>query len=76
MPDTSPPLPAATLLKQVAEWDGKSQEIRKTLAAALDAGGYQECIKDLKAQGIDPQSYIDNLNQVGSYSSSHTSLGS
>jgi len=75
MPGTTP-LSAAITLKEIAEWDGKSQEIYKALPAVFDAKDYLECIKDLKSREIDPQLYINNLNQVGSYSISNASFSS
>jgi len=77
MAGTSSPVPVATAagstsaaisLKEVAKWDGKSQEIYKVLTAAFDAEDYPECIKDLRAREIEPLLYVDNLNKVGSVS--------
>jgi len=72
MPGSITPPPVAptalTSLIKVAEWDGKSQDITQVLTAAFDAKDYLDCIKDLKAQNVDPLSYIDSLDKVGAYS--------
>jgi len=83
MPGTPSPVPltaavepvsAVTFLMKVVNWDGKSQEIHEVLAAAFDAKDYLECIRDLQARQIEPLSYINNLDQVSSYSIPSTSL--
>ena len=51
----------------VARWDGTSEDINRTLVAAFEAEDYVDCIKNLRAQNIDPLSYIDSLDKVGSY---------
>ena len=57
-------------LTKVANWDGKSHNIHQVLAAAFEADDYiyQDCVKNLQKQGIDPMSYINNLDKVGSRS--------
>jgi hypothetical protein len=60
-------LPAAIFLRIVADWDGNSPGIDLVLTAAFGADGYLDCIKDLKAQNIDPLSYINSLDKVSSY---------
>jgi len=62
---TVEPISAAISLTKVANWDGKSQEIREVLITAFDADDYLECIEDLGAQHIEPLSYINNLDKVG-----------
>ena len=57
-------LPAAIFLRMVADWDGIYPDISHMLNAAFGADGYLDCIKDLKAQNIDPLSYINNLDKV------------
>ena len=54
-------------LMNVVRWDGTSEDINQTLVAAFEAKDYLDCIKNLRAQNIDPLSYIDNLDKVGSY---------
>jgi hypothetical protein len=60
--------PAAIFLKMIADWDGIFQGIGQVVAAAFEADGYLDCIKDLKAQNIDPLSYINSLDKVSPYS--------
>lgn len=62
---------ASSSLIEVANWDGESQDINLALTAAFDADDYLECIKDLRAHNIDPPSYINNLDKVGSHSISN-----
>ena len=64
-------LPAAIFLKIITDWDGNFQGISQVLTLAFEADGYLDCIKDLKAQGIDPLSYINSLDTVCSYSILH-----
>jgi hypothetical protein len=59
---------AAKFLSDVAKWDGTSQGITRTLTTAFEAGDYLNRVKNLEALQIDPRSYIDNLDKVGSYS--------
>lgn len=59
---------ALIFLEQVANWDGKIQDILGALTAAFEAVDYADCIKDLQARGIDPPSYINNLDKVSLYS--------
>lgn len=40
------------------------QNAREALDAAYVADDYLDCIKDLRGLGIDPQAYIDGLDQV------------
>ena len=54
-------------LRDVAEWDGTSQGITRTLTAAFEAGDYLDRVKNLKTLEINPQLYIDSLDKVGSY---------
>ena len=58
----------AISLTKVANWDGKSQEIHKKLITAFGAKDYTECIRNLRAQQIEPRLYINNLDKVSSYS--------
>jgi len=58
--------PTSTLLRRIAHWDGSSQEISRVLATTFEAVDYFDCIKGLKEQDIDPQSYIDSLDRVSS----------
>lgn len=72
MVPVTPPdqLTTSALLYRIAQpLDGSSlQEITEVLTMALGAADYLDCIRDLRGQGIDPQSYIDSLGQVGSHS--------
>jgi len=65
---TAESVSAAIFLTKVANWDGKSQDIQKALIAAFGAKDYLECVGDLQAQDIEPQSYINNLDKVILYS--------
>jgi hypothetical protein len=60
--------PAAIFLKMIADWDGIFQGIDQVVAVAFEADGYLDCIKGLKAQNIDPLSYINSLDTVSSHS--------
>jgi len=73
MSGATPPVPATTTvgsssaaisLKEVANWDGESQEIHKALTTAFDAGDYQDCLKDFKKLNIEPLSYVNKLDKV------------
>ena len=75
IPAAIPPVPAATateaasasvFLDKVARWDRSSPGIKEVLNAAFRAKDYLECIKDLRAKNINPQSYLDNLDVVSS----------
>ena len=57
---------ASISLREVANWDGKSLGIYQVLAAAFNAEDYLDCIKYLPARNIDPLSYINSLDKVGS----------
>lgn len=67
---TSPrlrPGSSASYLGSIADGDSTSPEvITKTLTDAFAAEGYSDCIKDLPRVDIDPQSFIDGLDKVGS----------
>ena len=58
---------ATPLLKKIADWDGETQDIYQTLTAAFKAPNYLHCIKNLEEKGINPLSYINNLDKVSSY---------
>jgi hypothetical protein len=60
-------LSASISLLKIANWDGTSQGIAKTLTAAFEADDYLYLVKNLKELDIDPQSYIDSLDKVSSY---------
>jgi hypothetical protein len=68
--DTTPPVPvpasfsAKTSLMKVANWDGTSEGIIQAVATSFKADDYLACAENLKARGIDPQSYINNLDKV------------
>ena len=62
-------IPSASIfLKRVANWDGKTQDIYQTLAGAFEAVDYLDCVRNLRAQNIDPMLYINSLDKVSSYS--------
>jgi hypothetical protein len=69
-------VPAATFLRKVADWDGNSPNIDQVLTAAFEADDYLDCVKDLKAQNIDPLSYINSLDKVSWYLIPSNALGS
>ena len=61
---------ASISLKAIANWDGSSKAIYGVLAAAFGAKDYLDCIKNLPKRGIDPESYINNLDKVRLFSTS------
>ena len=56
---------ASIPLKEIENWDGKSQDISQVLTTAFGAKDYLDCIKNLKARSIDPQSYVNSLDKAG-----------
>lgn len=62
---TTQAVSASISLAKIVNWDGKSRDIRQTLTDTFDAEDYLSCIKNLKAQDIEPLSYIDSLDKVG-----------
>ena len=52
------------LLNKVTHWDGSPHDIKQVLNAAFDAKDYSDCIRSLRAQDIDPLSYINSLDKV------------
>jgi len=70
---SSQPRSASLGLLRIArnEAFSSTQEAAQTLTAMFDASDYLDCIKDLNAYGVDPQSYINGLDAV----SPHPSLG-
>ena len=65
---TSQPYSASISLKAIADWDGSSQAIYGVLATVFEAPDYLDCIKYLSKRGIDPESYINNLDKVRLFS--------
>ncbi|KAF9646793.1 kinase-like protein [Thelephora ganbajun] len=61
---TTDAVSAKTPLMMVANWDGESRDIYQLLTIAFEAEDYLDCIKDLEALGINPLSYIDNLDKI------------
>ena len=64
---SSEPGSASPFLREIANWsesDGKSEAIYEVLATAFGARDYLDCIKNLQAKGIDPGSYINNLDKA------------
>lgn len=68
VPMTTQAVSASIFLIRVVNWDGTSQDIGQALIAAFDANDYLDCVKNLRAQNIEPLSYIDSLDKVGSCS--------
>jgi len=66
VPTATQVVSASTSLIKVVGWDGTSQDIKQELTAAFDAKDYLDCIKNLRAQNIEPLSYINSLDKVGS----------
>ena len=66
VPATSHAVSAETCLIKIVNWDGKSQDIKQVLTAAFNAEDYLDCIKNLRARNVNPLSYIDSLDRVGS----------
>ena len=58
---------ALVYLREIVNWDGKSEGIYKVLVAAFKAKDYLLCVKNLQATNIDPLSYINCLDQVSSH---------
>ena len=55
---------ASVPLAKVANWDGESQDFDQILTTAFEAEDYLDCIGNLQARGLDPLSYINNLDKV------------
>jgi hypothetical protein len=54
-------------LRLIADGDLISPKvITATLTNALEARDYSTCLKNLQGLGIDPQSFIDGMDKVGS----------
>ena len=61
------PRSASTHLSRISKRTVSSQDARQVLTAAFTATDYLDCLKNLAGCRIDPQAYIDGLDQVGSY---------
>jgi hypothetical protein len=57
-------VPTPLWLSDIVNWDGNSPDIDQLLTTAFGAKDYPESIKDLKARGIEPLSYINTLDKV------------
>ena len=68
VPTTSQAVSTLISLIKAVDWDGTSQDIKQVLTAAFDAEDYLDCIKNLRVRNIEPLSYIDGLDKVGSCS--------
>ena len=55
---------ASIPLMKIAEWDGVSQDIIQQLLDAFKAEDYLDCIRNLEGHGIEPSSYVNNLDKV------------
>ena len=53
-------------LTRIAENTASPQDAQQILTAVFTAHDYIDCIKNLPGFGIDPQAYIDGLDQVSS----------
>ena len=53
-------------LDKVIRWDASPQDIKQVLTAAFNANDYRDCIANLRERNIEPLSYINNLDKVGS----------
>jgi len=58
---------ASVSLMKVVNW-GTSQDINQVLKTAFEAEDYLDCINNLRERNIDPLSYVNSLDKVGSYS--------
>lgn len=72
MQNVPPPSPVATttdgtpaLISLIANWDGESQDTSEILTTVFEAKDYMDCIKNLRTIGIDPPSFVNNLDKVG-----------
>ena len=57
---------AAVQLALISKDKVSPQDAKHVLTAAFTAEDYSDCIKDLNGCEIDPQAYMDGLDQVGS----------
>ena len=60
--------PTSEFLDKIRHWDGSSEDIKQVLTAAFDAKDYRDCIEDFRMRNIEPLSYINSLDKVGSCS--------
>jgi hypothetical protein len=65
---TTPRVPASIPLIKIMSWDGRSPDIKHVLTTAFDAEGYLDCVQNLTAHGIKPESYINRLDKVCKHS--------
>ena len=67
---------ALAFLMKVVAWDKKPQDdIEQALISAFEASDYLDCINDLRGHNIDPLTYINNLDKVGSLSAPEHNVG-
>jgi len=52
---------------KIIQRDGISQDTSQALIIAFEAEDYPDFLKNLRARGIDPLSYINSLDEVSSY---------
>ena len=64
---------ASAHLSRISQRNVSRQDAQQVLTAAFTADDYPACIKDLNGRNIDPQAYIDGLDQVSSCPSMFTS---
>ncbi|KAF9644871.1 kinase-like protein [Thelephora ganbajun] len=57
-------LPTSAILHRIAHWDGSSQGMSQVLTTVFAAEDYLDCIRDLGKRNIDPQMYINSLDQI------------
>lgn len=55
-------------LDKIFHWDASSEDIKQVLTAAFNAKDYRDCIENLRMRNIEPLSYINSLDKVGSCS--------
>ena len=66
-PSNTPHVSASVYLSLISKNAVPPRDIQQVLTAAFAADDYTDCIEDLKKWEIDPQMYIDGLDQVSSH---------
>ena len=54
-------------LREIADWEGDSQDFSPFLTTVFEAGEYLDLVRNFRVLGIDPFAYINNLDKVGSH---------
>ena len=73
IPSNTPYVSASVYLSLISKNAVPPRDIQQVLTAAFAADDYTDCIEDLKKWEIDPQMYIDGLDQVSSHLQTITS---